>query len=221
VKGIFAAELVGTFFLTFLGAGAILQTTALGSDGFGLLGVALAHGIALSIAVSAAMNISGGHINPAVTIAMFVGGKVKAGAVPVYVIAQVLGSFLAALVLRSMFSGEVIDAAKLGTPGPGAGFGMGTVVLVEIVLTFILVVAVWGTAVDRRAPAIGGFGIGLAVFADILVGGPITGAAMNPARVLGPALAGGYWDMHAAYWIGPILGGIAGTLFYKGLILQE
>ncbi|MGQ0719951.1 MAG: aquaporin [Candidatus Eiseniibacteriota bacterium] len=221
MKGVFAAELVGTFFLTFLGAGAILQATALGEAGFGLLGIALAHGIALSIAVSLAMNVSGGHINPAVTIAMLVGGKVKAGAVPIYLIAQVGGSLLAALVLRSMFSGEVIDAAKLGTPGPGPGFGMGTVIFVEFVLTFILVVSVWGTAVDKRAPAIGGFGVGLAVFADILVGGPITGAAMNPARVLGPALAGGYWDLHAAYWIGPILGGIAATLFYKGLVLQE
>jgi aquaporin Z len=221
VKAIFAVEFVGTFFLTFLGAGAILQTTALGDSGFGLLGVALAHGIALSIAVSLAMNISGGHINPAVTLAMLVGGKIQAGALPVYWIAQVAGSLVAALALRSMFPGEVIDAAKLGTPGPAPGIGLGTVIFIEFVLTFILVVSVWGTAVDPRAPAIGGFGIGLAVFADILVGGPITGGAMNPARVLGPALAGGYWDMHAAYWIGPLLGGVAASLFYKGLVLQK
>jgi glycerol uptake facilitator-like aquaporin len=97
----------------------------------------------------------------------------------------------------------------------------GTLLLVEIVLTFVLAIAIWGTAVDSRSPNVGGFGIGLAVFCDILVGGPISGAAMNPARVLGPALVGGVWDMHAAYWIGPVIGAVLGSVFYKTLIYRD
>jgi MIP family channel proteins len=218
---IFAAECIGTFFLTFLGGGAILQTTSMGADGFGLLGVALAHGIALSIAVSATMNISGGHINPAVTIALVAAGKCKAASAPLYIAAQVVGSLAAALLLKVVFAADVVALAKLGTPAPAPGAGMGQVLLLEFILTFILMVSVWGTAVDARAPKIGGFGIGLAVFADILVGGPITGAAMNPARVLGPAIAGGVWDMHLAYWIGPVAGAVAGSLFYKAFVLEK
>ena len=222
MRSIFAAEFVGTFFLTFIGAGAILQTTSMGDAGFGLLGVALAHGIALSIAVSATMNISGGHINPAVTIGMVATGKLPAGKAPVYIVAQILGSLVAALMLKYIFPFSVAAAAKLGTPYPAwEEISLLKVILVEAALTFVLVIAIWGTAVDKRAPAIGGFGIGLAVFMDILVGGPITGAAMNPARVLGPAIAGGVWDAHIAYWIGPILGALVGSFFYKILILDE
>lgn len=218
---LFAAEFVGTFFLTFIGAGAILQSTAMGDAGFGLLGIALAHGIALSLAVSATMNITGGHINPAVSVSMVLCGKLPAGKLPLYVIAQVAGSAVAALMLKFMFSPEIVAAAGLGTPTPAAGVTMAKVIFVEILLTFVLIVSIWGTAVDKRAPAIGGFGVGLAVFMDILVGGPITGAAMNPARVLGPAMVGGVWDMHLAYWVGPIIGAILGGLFWKLFILEE
>jgi aquaporin Z len=218
---LFAAEFVGTFFLTFIGAGAILQSTAMGDAGFGLLGIALAHGIALSLAVSATMNITGGHINPAVSVSMVLCGKLPAGKLPLYVIAQVAGSAVAALMLKFMFSPEIVAAAGLGTPAPAAGVTMAKVIFVEILLTFVLIVSIWGTAVDKRAPAIGGFGVGLAVFMDILVGGPITGAAMNPARVLGPAMVGGVWDMHLAYWVGPIIGAILGGLFWKLFILEE
>jgi aquaporin Z len=121
----------------------------------------------------------------------------------VYIIAQCLGSFVGALLLKAIFPADIVAAAGLGTPAPAAGVSFGMVVFVETILTFLLAFAVWGTAVDPRSPRIGGFGIGLTVLIDILVGGPITGGAMNPARVLGPALAGGGWDAHAAYWIGP------------------
>jgi len=218
---IFAAEFVGTFLLTFVGAGAILQDAALGEAGYGLLGIALAHGIALSIAVSATMNISGAHINPAVTLALVATGKCRPGLAPGYVVSQVLGSLVAALVLKAVFAPEIVAAAGLGTPAPAAGVSLGKVILVETALTFVLAVSIWGTAIDRRAAPIGGFGIGLAVFADILVGGPITGAAMNPARVLGPAIAGGVWSAHAAYWIGPVVGATLGSFFWKTLVADE
>jgi MIP family channel proteins len=215
---VFAAEAVGTFALTFFGAGAILQTTSMGSAGFGLLGVALAHGIALSIAITATAAVSGGHINPAVTIALATAGKVSWPRVPLYVAAQIVGSAFGAFLLTRIFPPDVVASAGLGTPAPAPGVTFANVVFLEAILTFFLAFAVFGTAVDARAPKLGGFAIGLAVFVDILVGGPITGAAMNPARVLGPALVGGVWTMHAAYWIGPILGAVLAALLYKGLL---
>src|SRR5690349_12421582 len=95
---------------------------------------------------------------------------------------------------------------------PGVSFGTG--VLVEAVLTFFLLLAVFGTAVDPRAAKIGGFGIGLTVAVDILVGGPLTGAAMNPARVFGTAIAAGFWDAHWIYWVGPIAGAAFASWIY-------
>jgi aquaporin Z len=218
---IFLAELLGTFFLTFAGAGSILQSAAMGESGYGLLGIAIAHGLVLSVVVSATAGISGGHINPAITIGLFLGGKVPPRLVPLYLIAQCLGSFLGALALRVIFAPAIIAAVALGTPVPAAGVSFNIVVFVELILTFFLALAVWGTAVDPRSPRIGGFGIGLAVLVGILVGGPITGAAMNPARVLGPALAGGGWSAHAAYWIGPIVGAAAASLLYRRLLLEK
>ncbi len=218
---VFAAESIGTFFLTFFGAGAILQTTAMGDAGYGVLGVALAHGIVLAIGVSLTAATSGGHLNPAVSIGLATCGRLAWGRVPLYVIAQIVGSAIAAALLRPLFSADVIATAGLGTPIPAPGVTFEAIVYTEAILTFLLVLAVWGTAVDPRAPRIGGFGIGLAVFVGILVGGPITGAAMNPARALGPALVGGVWDTHLAYWIGPIVGGVLGSLFYKLLLYRE
>jgi aquaporin Z len=209
------AELIGIFFLTFIGAGSMLQHVAMGDRGYGLLGIALAHGVALAVGVSATAATSGGHLNPAVSIALAATGVIRWGLVPLYVAAQILGSTIAAFLLTLLFSPDTVAAAGLGTPPPGPGVPFGTVVLAEFLMTFLLAFAVWGTAVDPRAPKIAGFGIGLTVFFCILFGGPISGAAMNPARVIGPAIIGNVWNMHAAYWIGPILGALAGAMVYK------
>ncbi|MFW6125259.1 MAG: MIP/aquaporin family protein [Pirellulales bacterium] len=220
----FVAELVGTFYLCFIGAGAILVDHHLGG-GLGLVGIALAHGLALSIAVSATMNISGGHINPAVTVTMLVCRQIGPRDAAAYIIAQLVGGTIAGvllLVIYRNFSPEAIDATKLGTPdlAPGVGFGLG--VLVEALLTFLLLFSIFGTAVDPRAPKIGGWGIGLTVGFDILMGGPITGASMNPARTFGTALPIGYFPAwHLVYWIGPILGGVLAGLVYTTVILTE
>jgi glycerol uptake facilitator-like aquaporin len=160
-------------------------------------------------------------LNPAVTIGLASTGVVPWGRVPVYLAAQILGSALAAFLLTLVFPAHVVSSAGLGTPAPAPGVSFGTVVLLEAILTFLLMFAVWGTAVDSRAPKIGGFGIGLTVFFDILVGGPITGAAMNPARVLGPAIVGGVWSMHAAYWVGPVLGAVVGAFVYKTFLSKS
>ncbi len=228
-------ELIATFLLTFIGAGAILTTTWSGQSA-GLLIIALAHGVVLSIAVSATMNISGGHVNPAVTICMIVTGRIGAFDGMRYIFAQCLGAGLAGFLLTVVFNAlgtgaagmtgtEAIAACKLGTPFHDTAMLSSTMaVVVEVVLTFILLFAVLGTAVDPRAPKIGGFGIGLAVGVDILMGGPLTGAAMNPARTLGTALFAGdsaVWAQHWVYWVGPVAGAVIAGLVYDAFIFDR
>lgn len=220
------AELIGTFYLCFIGAGSILVNHHMGDSGFGLVGIALAHGLALSIAVTATMNISGGHINPAVTITMLVCGNIKLGEAIGYVIAQLVGGSIAGFFLLTIYnvvSPTSIDATFLGTPALAAGVTFGMGVFVEVILTFLLLFSIFGTAVDPRAPKVGGFGIGLTVGFDILMGGPITGASMNPARTFGTALPIRHFPIpeHFVYWIGPILGGVIAGLLYKYVILPS
>jgi aquaporin TIP len=229
------AELVGTFFLTFIGAGAMCTDAATGGK-VGLLGIAIAHGLALSIAVSATMNISGGHINPAVTLTMWVYKKIDTDKAIYYIIFQLVGAIIAGGMIVA-FYGTSADSAALttgfGTPHVGKLLQQGAsqpllvAIGIEIVLTFLLVFAVFGTAIDPRAPKIGGFGIGLAICADILVGGPLTGAAMNPARAFGTAIweAGirgdfGLLQEFLVYLIGPVVGGILAGGLYLNYIMQ-
>lgn len=230
------AESIGTFALTFIGAGAIITTTWTGGQP-GLVGIALAHGVILAIAVSATMNVSGGHINPAVTVAMLATGRIGPGAALQYILAQCAGASAAGFLLFVVFGmlgkgdGYITGSAAaaqtaLGTPHfSERTLSAGLAMIVEIGLTFLLVFAVFGTAVDERAPKIGGFGIGLTVCVDILMGGPITGAAMNPARAFGTLLAGGpatdhLWSQHWVYWLGPVTGGIIAAVVYDWLILK-
>ena len=209
------AELVGTFAFFFIGAGSIV-TDSYTHGAVGLIGVALAHGLILSVMVSVFGAISGGHFNPAVTIGLWVARKVNGMTVGIYIVAQLIGAALAGFLLRSIFDPSVWMPVHLGTPALAAGVTPLTALVLEAVLTFFLLLAVLGTAVDSMAPKIGGFGIGLTVAADILVGGPVTGAAMNPARVFGPALAAGFWEYHWVYWVGPIAGAaLAGWLYTR------
>lgn len=236
------AELLGTFTLCFIGAGAICTTKmASGDENAGLLGVAIAHGLALSVAVTATMNISGGHLNPAVTIMLWVYKKIDNDRALFYIVAQLLGALIAGGLLMLLF-GEHAQEARLGTPhindkiltmtatGWWARYQVPAIAIgFEAVLTFLLVFAVLGTAYDPRAPKVGGFGIGLIMAADILVGGPITGAAMNPARAFGPGVWDGGafgWDIfrtsQVVYWIGPIIGALAaGGLYFKFILPDE
>jgi aquaporin Z len=178
--------------------------------------------LALSVAVNAFGGISGAHFNPAVTIGMLATGRIKPPLAGAYIAAQLLGATLAALVCQGVFPAEAVDGAKLGIPLPGGQWVTTPVLLtVEFVLTFLLMTAIFGTAVDQRGQAvkIGGFGIGFAVTFDILAGGPITGASMNPARSFGPALIYGHFDLHLLYWIAPIVGAVAAALLYQHVLL--
>ncbi len=177
--------------------------------------------------VSALGHISGGHFNPAVTVGILVGRKIEPLLALYYIIAQLVGGVLAGLALRLVFAESTWGPVHLGTPDVArdaagnalVGFGQGT--LLEALLTFFLVWAVYATAVDPRAVRIAGFGIGLTVLVDILVGGPLTGAAMNPARAFGPALAAGYFPIEQLiYWIGPLIGGAVAGWLYTYLFLS-
>ena len=216
------AELIGTFTLIFIGVGAIYNNIP--TAGVGLVGVALAHGLAIAVMVSATGGISGGHLNPAVSFGIFVGGRMNLGAMLAYWISQLIGASLAGFMLIKLLhdpanSGVQIVAA--GTPDLGRWISTTQGIAIEAILTFFLVFVVYGSAVDLRAPKIGGLAIGLTVCLDIFFGGPLTGAAMNPARAFGPALASGHWANHAVYWVGPLLGGGFAGLIYGRFLMSD
>jgi len=206
------AEACGTFWFFFIGAGAIL-TVAAGSGG-GLLDIALAHGITLAIAVSAFGALSGGHFNPAVTFGLALAGRHPWSRVLTYWAAQLIGGLLAGFALRMVFDSAIaaVDKTHLGTPALAGTVTPAVGIVVEALLTIFLVWAVYGTAVSPLAPRIAGFGIGLTVFTDILLGGPLTGAAMNPARWFATAVPAGFYDNWYVYWIGPLLGAAIAAL---------
>jgi MIP family channel proteins len=203
------AEFVGTFALIFVGVGAIKTAP------HDVLGIALAHGLTIAAFVSATLHISGGQLNPAVTFGLLCGGHMTLPDALRYWSAQLLGGFSAALICLGLFGRDVVVT---GTPQLAINLNAWQGILVEAILTFFLVFVVYGTAVDERGRRVAGFAIGSTITLDILFGGPLTGAAMNPARVFGPALATNFWHDHYVYWIGPFLGAAGGGLVYSLLM---
>jgi aquaporin TIP len=208
------AEFIGTFALIFVGVSSICVNA-------GLTGVALAHGLTIAVMISAMGYISGGFFNPAVTFGAWVGGKIGSKDALLYWVAELAGGVCGALAVKAVFPAATVELAKLGTPLLAPDIGMGAGILIELILTFFLVLAVYGTAIDPRAAKMGGLFIGLTITLDILAGGPLTGGSMNPARTFGPALVGGYWENHLVYWIGPLLGGGLAGLVYKHLLGKQ
>jgi aquaporin Z len=217
------AEFLGTFYLCFPGIAAILANTVPVAGGAGLVGIALAHGLGLSIAVHIFGGISGAHVNPAVTCGFLVTRRITPPLAAFYIVSQLLGATAAALACRAIFPAEAVTAARLAIPLPAPWVSSSVLLLTEFLLTFLLMTSVFGTAVDERGKAvkIGGFGIGLTVAFDILAGGPVSGASMNPARSFGPAFVFGYWEWHWAYWLAPIAGAAVAALIYQHVFLAE
>jgi aquaporin TIP len=214
------AEAVGTFLFFFVGAGSILAGAGVISGGGSapdLVAVAFAHGLALAVLVSSLGAISGAHFNPAVTFGVWLVGRIPTVRALWYVWAQAVGALGAGVALFLVF-GDPGRAAGLGAPALGPGVTPLAGIAVEAVLTMVLLFAVFGTAIDPRAPKIGGLAIGLAVGADILMGGPLTGAAMNPARWLGPAVVAGNFSDWYVWWIGPLAGAAVAGLIYRFLL---
>jgi MIP family channel proteins len=213
------AEFIGTFALIFVGVWAIHNN--LPGVGLGLLGVALAHGLTIAVMVSATGGISGGHLNPAVTFGLFAGGQICLKRTIAYWIAQLAGATTAAFLVIAIAGNDGVQIVADGTPDLAAKISQAQGIALEAVTTFFLIFVVYGSAVDSRAPKIGGLAIGLTIALDILAIGPFTGGAINPARAFGPALASGHWSNHIVYWIGPMLGGALAGLIYGRFLIKE
>ncbi|MBI1935882.1 aquaporin [Candidatus Woesearchaeota archaeon] len=197
----YLAELIATFGFVFLAAGSVLTNQFVESL-LGNVGIALAHGLALMAMVFVFAGISGAHINPAVTIAMWSRSKIKTNDALGYIISQLIGSAIAAFCLWLIFPLEKI--LHLGGPALGINITFIGAILIEAVLTFFLALIVFEVS-DKNSI---GIAIGAFLAAAVLVAGPLTGAALNPARAFGPALISGFWKNHLVYWIGPVAGAL-------------
>lgn len=215
----FVAEFVGTFALVFIG-GAAIMSASIARPATQWLNVALAHGIILAVLVSATMRISG-HLNPAVTVGFLVARRIEPIMAAVYVIAQLLGAMVAAYALRGLYPEAIAQATRLGGQAVAIDVTTTQAIVFEAIATFMLVFVVFGTAVDPKAPRIGGLAIGLTLTAGILAIGPLTGGSLNPARSFGPAVASGIFEGQVVYWIGPLLGGVAAALLYQTVMLRH
>lgn len=214
----FIAEFIGTFALVFVGSGAIM-VSKYNSSTAGLVEVALAHGLIMAVMVTALMRISG-HFNPAVTIGFLVTRRIEPMMASLYVVAQVLGAVIAAYALKATFPSALFVATRGGGQAISLDIGGGQAFGLEAIATFFLVFVVFGTAVDLRAPKLGGLLVGLTVTADILAIGPLTGASMNPARSFGPALASGVFEAQLLYIFAPITGAVVAALLYEHLFMR-
>ena len=221
-----AAEFLGTFTLVFITSGAICADQYLRASsqpGIGLLGIAVAEGLAYAIMVTALLHVSGAHFNPAVTIGLWVTRRSTTMQSVFYIAAQLLGSVAAAYLLVAIIPETIWRPASLGAPDLTVDFTRMRGMALEAAVTFFLVLAMYGAIVDTKGAfqRAGGFAAGLAATAGALVAGPFTGAAMNPARVFGPALAARHWQNHGVYWVGPLFGGIVAGFIYDRCFLRD
>ena len=221
----YVAEFVGTFVLVlFICMAVSVQVGGFRAPDFVLIG--LVHAFTLAMLIYALGSASGAHFNPAVTISMLATGNVKLMRATVYIVAQLLGGIAGAGILTLIFPalgelGRNNDGVNLGVPGLGPDVTAFGGVLLEAVMTFFLVLVIFGTAVDSRGPkAIAPLLIGLTITMDIVFGGSITGAAMNPARAFGPEVVQQDFTNFWIYWIGPIVGGLVAAFLYTFLFLQ-
>lgn len=217
----FLSEFIGTFALVFIGGLSIMMAHGTNAPpGLGLLMVALAHGMVMGVMVTSLMRISG-HFNPAITAGFMIARRIEGYMAGLYLAGQLLGAVIAAFVLKMVVpiglytatrgGGQVVALDISGTQA----FGL------ELIATFFLVWVVFGTAVDPKAPRVGGLAIGLAVTMGILAIGPLTGGSMNPARSVGPAIATGIFEGQIIFWTAPILGGLLAGLLYDQLFLRR
>ena len=214
-----SAEAIGTFLLVLVGT-AVASAAVLGKSTAGQaydsLAVALAFGLILIPIVGSLGQISGAHVNPAVTLGLAVAGKFPWSHVPGYVLAQLGGAIVAALVVWAAYGHGAYVDAHLGAPAPVNGASVMQVLLVEALIAFILVFTVISTATDKRVPpGTAAVAIGFALSAGVLLGGPVSGGAGNPARALGPMIVTGTFPVWFFYTVGPLLGGVLAALTFR------
>jgi len=216
------AEFISLFLFVFIGVGSVMSYEKIHPAGdleaSGLLVIAIAHGLAIAILVAATANISGGHVNPAVSLGLALAGKITVVRLVLYWIAQLLGAVAGAWVLKMVTTGE--DVARHAI---GAGMTPMAAVVMEIILTFTLMFVVFATAVDPKKGTVGiiaPLAIGFTVLAQIFVGAPFSGASMNPGRSFGPAVVALDFTNHWVYWLGPFLGAALAALIYDGVFIS-
>jgi MIP family channel proteins len=224
----FIAELLGTFAFVFLSCGAICADAYLTSAGqvaFGTLGIALAAGLSFAVMVSALAHVSGAHLNPAITIGFWVTRRIGTLQAIAYCVAQLLGALAAAYAIKLTIPDSPWAVKALGsiTPELGGDFTRAHAIALEALMTFFLVLVFFATSADPKNPLVklSGFGPGLAVAACTLFGYPFTGAALNPARAFGSALATIHWQNHGVYWAGPLIGGVLAAVVYDRLFARD
>jgi aquaporin Z len=220
-----AAEFLGTFWLVLGGCGSAVVAAKFPQVGIGLVGVALAFGLTVLTMAFAIGHISGCHLNPAVTLGLWAGGRVPAKDVVPYIVAQVIGGILAAWILLTIASGNGSDviagglaANGYGDHSPG-GYTLASGFLTEILMTFFFLIVILG-ATDRRAPAgFAAIAIGLALTLIHLISIPITNTSVNPARSTGPAVIVGGWALQQLwlFWVAPIVGALLAGVVYRWL----
>jgi aquaporin Z len=214
------AEFIGTFALVFVGAGAAALGVA------GLTGVALAHGLTVLVFVYAYGHLSGAHVNPAVTVGVWVAGKMDARRALSYIVFQLVGGVVAGYALLGLLGGPVGNlgagslARSLAVGGASVTVSPTAAFLLEALLAFFLANTVLNAAISGKAGNLAGVAIGLTLTLNILVGGPLTGAIFNPARQLGPALAAGQFAHLPLYLIAPLVGGAAAAVLYRTVLAK-
>ncbi|KAI7749692.1 hypothetical protein M8C21_008912 [Ambrosia artemisiifolia] len=217
----YLAEFIATLLFVFAGVGSAIAYGKLTADAAldpaGLVAIALAHGLALFVGVSMAANISGGHLNPAVTFGLAIGGNITILTGLFYWIAQLLGATVASFLFQFVTGG-------LAVPTHAVADGMSAIqgVVFEIIITFALVYTVYATAADPKKGSLGTIApmaIGFIVGANILAAGPFSGGSMNPARSFGPAVASGDFSQIWIYWVGPLIGGGLAGLIYGDVFI--
>jgi len=223
------SEFLGTFFLCFFPIAAILSTASPLSSGVGQLGLALCYGFTWAAAVSVFVGISGAHLNPAITAGMLVARRIKFLRSLLYVACQLLGAIGAALLCKIIFPAEAVNMRSLGIPLPPSPDQLpewittGTIMISEGTITFFLIVAYFGTVVDKRRRDLktASLAIGLTATIGVLAAGPITGASMNPARAFGPTVVLLPWNLHWCYWVAPMIAGLIVGLAYRFVLLEQ
>lgn len=213
------AELIGTFTLVFIGAGSVC--VGVYDDTLGSLGVAAAHGLALSVMISALGGISGGHFNPAVTAGVAVAGRFPGRDVVPYWVGQLVGGFFAVLAMAIVYSSEVTDAL---TTQPGPGFDDWEALVLEIVATALFLMVILTVATDDRAPWKGVMAplmIGLFIFTAAATVGPASGGSFNPARSLDPVLYNQEWGDVWIYIVGPLAGAVLGGAIWSYVVARR
>jgi len=217
------AEFISMLIFVFAGEGAGMAFNKLTDDGSttpaGLVAAAVAHAFALFVAVAVGANISGGHVNPAVTFGALIGGHITFLRSILYWIAQLLGSVVACLLLKFATGGMTTSAFSLSS-----GVSVWNALVFEIVMTFGLVYTVYATAIDPKKGNIGiiaPLAIGFIVGANILAGGAFDGGSMNPAVSFGPAVVSWSWSGHWVYWLGPFVGAAIAALVYEVVFISE